>query len=167
MSMGILLLSVTRCDGKHPTLPIDGSVSIMDFLLDSASDVANLPTTGDYVEDGKNYGRAANGSRASNIPTGVEYFKNSAGVWTKRGDSIDLSSITITAPPTKVSYAVGESFDPDGMVVTATYSNGATKAISDYSYAPIGALAATDVKVTVSFVEDGVAKTAEQAITVA
>lgn len=39
---------------------------------------------------------------------------------------IKLTGIAITTPPTKTAYKVGETFDPAGMVVTATYSNGAT-----------------------------------------
>lgn len=41
------------------------------------------------------------------------------------GGGIKLVSIAVTTPPTKTRYLSGESFDPAGMVVTATYSNGA------------------------------------------
>lgn len=37
-----------------------------------------------------------------------------------------LASITITGEPTKVAYATGESFDPTGLVVTATYEDEST-----------------------------------------
>ena len=46
-------------------------------------------------------------------------------------DPVILESIAVTTPPTKTTYWVGESFDPAGMVITATYSNNTTKTISD------------------------------------
>lgn len=42
------------------------------------------------------------------------------------GGGIKLVSFAVTSPPTKTRYLSGESFDPAGMVVTATYSNGAS-----------------------------------------
>ena len=38
------------------------------------------------------------------------------------GGGIKLTSIAITKAPTKTTYTQGETFDPAGMVVTATYS---------------------------------------------
>lgn len=43
-------------------------------------------------------------------------------------------SIAVTTPPTKTEYKDGERFDPAGMVVTATYENGATAPVNDYTY---------------------------------
>lgn len=42
------------------------------------------------------------------------------------GGGIKLKSIAITTPPDNITYLPGEVFDPAGMVVTASYSNGAT-----------------------------------------
>lgn len=81
-------------------------------------------------------------------------------------DSPSLSSIAVTTAPTKTTYSVGEEFDPTGMVITATYSDSTTKAITNYTYSPNGALAATDEAITISYTEDGVTKTTTQAITV-
>ena len=74
--------------------------------------------------------------------------------------------ITVTAPPTKTTYTEGESFDPAGMEVTATYTNGTKKTVTDYEVSPAGALKPTDTFVTITYTEDGVPKTAKQAITV-
>ena len=41
-----------------------------------------------------------------------------------------LVSIAITTPPTKTVYAIGETIDLSGLVVTATYSDGSTVAVS-------------------------------------
>ena len=44
-----------------------------------------------------------------------------------------IESITITTPPTKTTYFVGENFDKTGMTVKATYKNGISKNITDYT----------------------------------
>ena len=85
---------------------------------------------------------------------------------TMEDGGIKLQSIAVTTPPTKTSYLSGESFDPAGMVVEATYSNGATLACTGYSYEPNTPLDDGTTKVTIRYTEGGVTKTAEQAITV-
>ena len=44
-----------------------------------------------------------------------------------------LQSIEVTSNPTKMIYYSGERIDATGMVVTATYETGSTKAISKYN----------------------------------
>ena len=70
-----------------------------------------------------------------------------------------LSGIAITTAPTKTAYEVGDTFDPAGMVVTANYDDGTSQVITDYTYAPNGALAATDTAVTVSYSDKQTAQT--------
>ena len=41
-----------------------------------------------------------------------------------------VSSLRITTPPKKLVYAVGDSFDPSGIVITVVYSNGASEEIN-------------------------------------
>ena len=82
------------------------------------------------------------------------------------GGGIKLTGIAITTPPTKTTYTQGETFDPAGMVVTATYSNGAMLKCTGYSYEPNTPLADGTTKVTIRYTEGGVTKTAEQTITV-
>lgn len=48
-----------------------------------------------------------------------------------------LTSITITTPPLKTEYVLGQSFDANGMVVTATYDNGTTEVVTDYTVGPM------------------------------
>ena len=64
---------------------------------------------------------------------------------------VSLESIAITPPPSKTIYSVGDSFDPVGMVVTATFSDGSTADVTDYTTRPVSKLALTDSLVTVSF----------------
>jgi len=44
-----------------------------------------------------------------------------------------LESISVTDKPKKIMYLLGDSFDPEGMVVTANYSDGSSKKIIDYT----------------------------------
>ncbi len=78
-----------------------------------------------------------------------------------------LDSIAITTPPTKTAYIAGESFDSTGMVVTATYSDSSTAPVTGYTVAPDGVLGMSNTEITVTYTEDGIVKTATQAITVA
>lgn len=45
-------------------------------------------------------------------------------------DEAALSSITVSGTPTKTSYSVGEAFDTDGLVATATYADASQKDIT-------------------------------------
>ena len=80
--------------------------------------------------------------------------------------SVTLTGLEITAPPKKTAYLTGETFDPTGMVVTATYSNGAKLENPAYTVAPSGALAVGTTTVTITYSEGGITKTATQAISV-
>lgn len=42
-----------------------------------------------------------------------------------------MTELKITAPPTKLSYKEGESFDYDGLALTAVYSDGSEKDVTD------------------------------------
>ena len=77
-----------------------------------------------------------------------------------------LSSIAVTTAPVKTTYSAGETFDPAGMVVTATYDDKSTGTVSTYTYEPTTALAASDTEVTISYTEGGITATAKQPITV-
>ena len=82
------------------------------------------------------------------------------------GGGIKLASIEITTPPTKTAYKAGEPFSMAGMVVKATYSNGATLIATGVSVEPSGGLEAGRTSVTIRYTEGGVSCTATQAITV-
>ncbi|MBE6997414.1 MAG: hypothetical protein E7427_04495 [Ruminococcaceae bacterium] len=76
-----------------------------------------------------------------------------------------LVSIAVTTPPAKTQYTAGQSFDPAGMVVTATYSDQSTAAVTGYTVTG-AALAESDGFVTVSYTEGTVTVTALQPVTV-
>lgn len=73
-----------------------------------------------------------------------------------------LSSIAVTTPPTKTSYYVGDSFDPTGMVVAATYDVGPTKDVTGSCAFTPDPLTLETTAVTVSYG----GKTTTQAVTV-
>lgn len=72
----------------------------------------------------------------------------------------------VTSEPTKKNYVAGESFDKTGMVIVAKYSDGTTKTITDYTYAPTGALKKSDKIITISYTDGGITKTMTVPITV-
>ena len=82
------------------------------------------------------------------------------------GKEPTLVSIAVTTPPDTVAYTEGESFDPAGMVVTATMSDETTKPVTGYTYSPTGALAAGETEVRISYTEGGVTVHTEVAVTV-
>lgn len=71
-----------------------------------------------------------------------------------------LTGISVTTNPTKVSYEYGDTLDTSGMVVTATYSDGATSSVNDYTCAPTNlTVVGPSREITVSYVENGVTQT--------
>lgn len=77
-------------------------------------------------------------------------------------------SIEITTPPTKTSYYVGETFNPAGMAVRGTFSNGLTVDIPhEYlTFFPAGELNDSIDKVAVSFQSGNMVQTVYQTISV-
>jgi uncharacterized cupredoxin-like copper-binding protein len=73
-----------------------------------------------------------------------------------------VTELKITTPPKKISYIEGENFDTTEMVVTATYMDGTTKTITDYTITDGKNLKKNQTQVTISYDE----KTITQAITV-
>ena len=73
---------------------------------------------------------------------------------------ITLESIEVTQNPNKTEYEVDESFEPDGMVVTAYYSNGDTTTILDsynengVTWTPANGLPAETDSVTITYTDD-------------
>lgn len=79
---------------------------------------------------------------------------------------ITLQKIEVTKEPTKTVYTEGQNFDKAGMKVLATYSNGDTKEITNYTITDGNNLSSNKTYVTISYTENGVTKTITQKITV-
>ncbi len=81
-----------------------------------------------------------------------------------------LSELKITTPPTKVDYREGESFDYEGMVLTAVYSDGSEKDVTQDMGAIVvhDPLTAADTQVTFTYTDgNNYTREAVQPITVA
>ena len=76
-------------------------------------------------------------------------------------------TIAVTTPPDKAEYTEGEPFDPTGMEVVATYEDGYTENVTGKcNFDPSQNLQVKDNKVTVSYTEGSITKTADVEITV-
>ncbi|WP_373216146.1 PQQ-binding-like beta-propeller repeat protein [Ruminococcus sp. 5_1_39BFAA] len=80
---------------------------------------------------------------------GTIYFKNDSAHLMAFGSAIE--KIEVTKQPDKMSYREGDSFDPTGMVVTATYVNGKTRDITRYVTFNKEPLSASDSTITIAF----------------
>lgn len=141
------------------------SVTVDGSSFTSTNDVALTTTNSTYTFSGSKSG-TIDISWTKTSGKGAFYIKSVTITYT----SAALSSIAVTTPPTTIDYKVGEAFSSDGMVVTGTYSDASTKAISGYTMA-IGETALADGDVlnsagskTVTITYDG--KTCTQDITV-
>lgn len=76
-----------------------------------------------------------------------------------------LTSIGVTQAPDKTDYVEGESFDSEGMVVTAYFGDGTSEEITEYEIAP-EELALGTTGVTITYTLGDIVKTAIQPITV-
>lgn len=141
------------------------------FTSNSAGAVTySITAGGSYATlDGSTLTGVAEGSvtvKAAQAAAG-DYNAGEATATITVNPALVLSSIAITTAPTKTTYTEGETFDPAGMVVTATYSNASTENVTALcTYSPTTALSTSDTEITVSYTENAVEKTATQTITV-
>jgi len=78
-------------------------------------------------------------------------------------EEVTLSSIAVTAEPTKTDYVIGdEALDTTGMVVTAIYSDGTKKAVTGYKVSDLDSATEGEKEITVTY--EG--KTAKFTVTV-
>ena len=77
-----------------------------------------------------------------------------------------LESISISQPPTRTEYTAGETFDASGMVVMAKWNDGTESDVTaEVTYSTDALLEGTG-SITVSYTNEGVTMTAEQAVKV-
>ena len=97
--------------------------------------------------------------------TNVGNFNMTVNVSMNKFDYGKVESLSITTPPNKTIYSVGDTFNPTGMVVQATLNNDTTKSITDTNdlkISPNTALTASDTSITITYAN----KTVTQAISV-
>lgn len=104
---------------------------------------------------------------ASTTAVTIKYQRAGVTVTTTQAITIrTLSSISVTTAPTKTAYKYGEKFSSAGMVITAKYSDNATRVVTGWTYSPTGALGLSNTTIMITYAEGGVSKTCTQAITV-
>jgi len=77
-----------------------------------------------------------------------------------------LQSIEVKTPPTTISYAEGQTFDPTDMEIVAQYEYIHNVDVTDFIVDTTTKLVPSDTFVTISYTEDNISKTTIQAITV-
>lgn len=109
-------------------------------------------------------------SSTTEVNISYTWYKDSTVFTAKQPiDLKELASIDVTTPPTKTSYYVGDTFDPTGMVVTATFDDSSVLDVSsDVTYSPstLTPLTIADTIETISYTIGGVTKTTTQSIEV-
>ena len=84
-------------------------------------------------------GTSVPAEQSQNTPAGDSSATTPAGQSAAPAIEGDVKSIEVTKMPNKVTYVIGETFDPTGGEITATYDNGATEVV-----------AMTDTRVTIT-----------------
>ena len=77
-----------------------------------------------------------------------------------------LESISISQPPTRTEYTAGETFDASGMVVMAKWNDGTESDVTAEVTYSTDALSEGTGSITVSYTNEGVTVTADQAVKV-
>lgn len=77
-----------------------------------------------------------------------------------------LTALAVTTNPTKTIYEYGDTLATAGMIITASYSDSKTAAVSGYSCSPTTFSTVGNQVVTVSYTENGVTQTATFNVTV-
>ncbi len=80
---------------------------------------------------------------------GTLYFRNDSNHMMALGATI--SKLEVTKQPKKTSYKEGEKFDPSGMQVIATYTNGKTRDVTEYVNYSEESLTPDDTDLTIIF----------------
>ena len=100
-------------------------------------------------------------------PNDTTNYENVSGFVTINVQKDELDSIAVEVNPTKTAYTYPETFNPDGMVVKATYASSRTEIVPNekLSYTT-DALPAGTTSITISYTSDGVTKEATVTISV-
>ena len=77
-----------------------------------------------------------------------------------------LVSIAVTTNPSKMVYQYLEKFVPDGMVITATFSDDSTEAVSGYTYTQDTFTALGQKEIQIQYTYEGVIKSTSLNVTV-
>ena len=142
-------INVTTCAGASVTCS-DGVTT----LEGTGSTEFELPNVGNWTVTAQ-----LNGESVSEVV-------NVSGALLYEVDLMITSGIAVTTQPTKTTYFIGEAFDPEGMVVTATFEDDTTENVTeDCTFSP-DTMAEGTQSVTVTYQRAGIQKTATVAVAV-
>lgn len=96
----------------------------------------------------------------------IDNINNGYPIFVSQGENKELTEIAVTTAPTKTSYVAGQNFETAGMVVTASYNDGSSIAVTNYTVTDGDNLTAGKTSVTISYTEGNITKTTIQNITV-
>ena len=148
--------------------------------LDLTGLVLDATVGGNHVDVTSGYTASpANGATLGEVGAKTVTFTYGGQTATQTIHVGELKGIEVTTNPTKTTYDEGQTFDPSGMVVTATYGDKETSETTwtetvplkdgdddGYTYSPDDELETTDDAITVSYTWDEQTKTDDVAITV-
>lgn len=122
-----------------------GKDATFTFTPNSGYSIDSIIVDGKKIDNTNSYTFA---SVSSNHTISVSFKYNGGGSVTP---TKTLTKIEVTEQPAKTQYIAGEAFDASGMEVTAVYSDGSRKVVTDYTYSPTGALTSADKNITISY----------------
>ncbi len=118
----------------------EGELLSLTFTVAAKTSPGTYPVTLKVTECSDAYG--------SNVTT-VGSVKGYVKV---RAKTDSVASVSLKKKPSKLTYEVGDTFDPSGMALTATYTDNTTAEITeDYTCTPMKLTTAGDQKILVSF----------------
>ena len=166
--------AITVAQKKLSSIEITKAPTKTSYIEGQNFDATGMVVTATYdngsTSNVTNY-TITDGDNLTNEKTNVtiSYTENDITKTTTQNITIvqkNLLGIAITTAPTKIEYIEGQNFDKIGMVVTATYDNGSTSNVTNYTITDGNNLAVGQTNVTISYTEDGVTKTVTQTIIV-
>lgn len=117
---------------------------------------STLVTVDNGVTVAKTIGDDIYGTDADNILVSLIAYNRYVVIrpsMTTEQSQVGVASLEISTPPTNMAYFPNDEFNPEGMVVTATFTNGIKAQVTDYTFTH-DAFTYPSTKVTVAY--DGV-----------
>ena len=143
-------ISVTTCTGAAVTCSDGGETT----LQGTGSTEFELPHVGTWTVTASLNGESV--SQEVEVGGGLLY----------EVDLMITSGIAVTTQPTKTTYFTGETFNPAGMVVTATFKDNTTENVTDDCTFSPQTMAQGTQSVTVTYSRAGITKTTTVAVAV-
>ena len=142
-------IKVTTCEGAAVTCS-DGVTT----LEGTGTTEFELPNVGNWTVTAQLSGQSA--SQVVQVSGALLY----------EVDLMITRGIAVTTQPNKKTYYIGEAFDPEGMVVTATFEDDTTENVTgDCTFSPTS-ISKDTTAITVDYQRAGIKKTTTVAVTV-